>query len=674
MRQNVKPTQEPVPSSNIKDLFFNSGLLDIWATSLEHKYIDRFGNCHLTAAGMEWLFKELVETFKVDMNIAIVAAGYITIDSFQQGADLPNNELTQRNQILRDETTGEYYRWDGDLPKQVPAGSTPQSTGGVGKGAWVSVGDASLRSDLGVVVKRYSSVYEMLADTTEVGKEYSTGGTRWRKKMDSSNSIFDFEPLTLIDIEDFGARENEDSSEAIREAVKIGAVRVQAKSYLYDKQKIYTDNVTIIGDKKPVLNDSKNGLTNGSIIIGELNIKGKNPSIINIGVDNGIYRFPSDEDDSNALVFSRSKSLGDSFSMIKDSIGVCRKKESPYHAILCEGHSHVDIGGVVGVGSFYGLAVKSSRMNIDNITCINNDISSVIIKSDGIGDANYVNLSNVNAENSGRSLLRILATDSVRLEMLNVTNFNGNGGVKGIEVSTGGTNQLSVDRCNLSNVNIKNVDIGMEIDGRNLGVGDFKLNNVTLSNCRTQIGIINGYIKSLKINGFYGDIASATGKINEAMVIGSDVRSVMLDNFELLVDRQWPNLATLVLNNGYQSNYLGVVRADLKGVGIPRPGFAELKESGSDLKLTPSFDSSKWLSLFRLVPSEDSVVTSIERVMTSGSRYPHGYKLTIINDSLVNVTIKNSAAGFIQNKNGDLVIPKSSSATYVFGGALWHEV
>ncbi|MEX9845568.1 hypothetical protein AB7W67_07100 [Providencia rettgeri] len=147
--REVKPTQKPVPSSDIKDLFFNSGLLDIWATSLERKYIDRFGNCHLTAAGMEWLFKELVEKFKVDMNTAIVAAGYITIDSFQQGADLPNNELTQRNHILRDETTGEYYRWDGYLPKPVLAGSTPESTGGIGKGAWVSVGDASLRGNLG---------------------------------------------------------------------------------------------------------------------------------------------------------------------------------------------------------------------------------------------------------------------------------------------------------------------------------------------------------------------------------------------------------------------------------------------------------------------------------------------------------------------------------------------
>lgn len=162
--REVKPTQKPVPSSDIKDLFFNSGLLDIWTTSLEPRYIDRFGNCHLTAAGMEWLFKELVEKFKVDMNTAIVAAGYITIDSFQQGADLPNNELTQRNHILRDEVTGEYYRWDGDFPKQVPEGSTPQSTGGIAKGAWVSVGDASLRSDLGKITKTYSSVDEMKSD------------------------------------------------------------------------------------------------------------------------------------------------------------------------------------------------------------------------------------------------------------------------------------------------------------------------------------------------------------------------------------------------------------------------------------------------------------------------------------------------------------------------------
>lgn len=79
---------------------------------------------------------------------AISQVGYTTLKSFQLGAPLPNNELTLPNQVLQDETNGEYYRWDGAFPKSVPSGSTPTSTGGVGLGAWLSVGDASLRSDL----------------------------------------------------------------------------------------------------------------------------------------------------------------------------------------------------------------------------------------------------------------------------------------------------------------------------------------------------------------------------------------------------------------------------------------------------------------------------------------------------------------------------------------------
>ncbi|EMO7790791.1 phage tail protein, partial [Citrobacter freundii] len=38
-------------------------------------------------------------------------------------------------------------RWDGAFPKVVPAGSTPDSTGGKGDGAWVGVGDAAFRQE-----------------------------------------------------------------------------------------------------------------------------------------------------------------------------------------------------------------------------------------------------------------------------------------------------------------------------------------------------------------------------------------------------------------------------------------------------------------------------------------------------------------------------------------------
>lgn len=77
-------------------------------------------------------------------NQAISQVGYITMDSFEDGAT-----LTLPNQVLRYKATGEYYRWDGGVPKTVSSGSTPETAGGIGLGAWVSVGDAALRTELG---------------------------------------------------------------------------------------------------------------------------------------------------------------------------------------------------------------------------------------------------------------------------------------------------------------------------------------------------------------------------------------------------------------------------------------------------------------------------------------------------------------------------------------------
>lgn len=128
----TQPTNNPVPSESPRDLKFNAGKIDEFVTSLSQKYIDRFGQAHYTIDGLRKLAQE-----------AIAAFGYITMDSFQDGAT-----LTLPNQVLRDEVTGEYYRWDGDFPKAVPAGSTPETAGGIDRGKWLSVGDSTLRSML----------------------------------------------------------------------------------------------------------------------------------------------------------------------------------------------------------------------------------------------------------------------------------------------------------------------------------------------------------------------------------------------------------------------------------------------------------------------------------------------------------------------------------------------
>lgn len=126
------PTNKPIPSEDPRDLKFNAGKIDEVVNSDAHYYTDRFGVRRWTIAGFRYTAEEAIRNY-----------GYITMDSFEDGAT-----LTLPNQVLRYESTGEYYRWDGEFPKTVPAGSTPATAGGIGIGAWLSVGDAALRSAL----------------------------------------------------------------------------------------------------------------------------------------------------------------------------------------------------------------------------------------------------------------------------------------------------------------------------------------------------------------------------------------------------------------------------------------------------------------------------------------------------------------------------------------------
>lgn len=106
---------------------------------LAKEYADAAGSSAGNAKDSEDEARRIAESIKASGKI-----GYITRRSFEKGFN-----VTTWNEVLLWEEDGDYYRWDGTLPKNVPAGSTPETSGGIGSGAWVSVGDASLRQTLG---------------------------------------------------------------------------------------------------------------------------------------------------------------------------------------------------------------------------------------------------------------------------------------------------------------------------------------------------------------------------------------------------------------------------------------------------------------------------------------------------------------------------------------------
>ncbi|WP_283647754.1 sialate O-acetylesterase [Hafnia paralvei] len=206
----TQPTNLPVPSESPRDLKSNAGKIDEFVTSRELKYIDRFGEEHYTIEGISQLSKEAIASF-----------GYITMDSFEDG-----NTLTLPNQVLRLEATGEYYRWDGAFPKVVPAASTPESTGGIGIGKWLSVGDATLRGEL-ADVNSDVSIAGVLAS--------QVGGNATKTKYLEAPDVYDL-------IVTYG--QSNSAGEAILSGDTSGFPNPLPKSLMYD----FTD-----GTIKPII-------------------------------------------------------------------------------------------------------------------------------------------------------------------------------------------------------------------------------------------------------------------------------------------------------------------------------------------------------------------------------------------------------------------------------------
>lgn len=106
----------------------------------------------------------------------------LVVGSFQDGVTI--NSKTQQILDIRNGSVSSYV-WGGSLPKIVPQGSSPESTGGIGVSAWNAVGDDSLRNQLADVgglnlIGEYAEISNLRSLKPSVGdkvmvKEHTSG-------------------------------------------------------------------------------------------------------------------------------------------------------------------------------------------------------------------------------------------------------------------------------------------------------------------------------------------------------------------------------------------------------------------------------------------------------------------------------------------------------------------
>lgn len=134
-------TGNPIGSTDARDRSDNSENLDLAVNSLSQTFVDRFG---VTRDTLEGIYQK---------------SAYYRAGTFDAGYTLTNNRQTLAYGNIE-------YSWSGSFPKVVAAGATPATSGGIGAGAWVDRTDVALRGDINIVVKTFSSVAEMVSDST----------------------------------------------------------------------------------------------------------------------------------------------------------------------------------------------------------------------------------------------------------------------------------------------------------------------------------------------------------------------------------------------------------------------------------------------------------------------------------------------------------------------------
>lgn len=144
-----------------------------------------------------------IDNLREQWRRQLADAGLTLVDgSFEEGAT-----VTKATDAVWHIAGGQCYTWGGDLPKTVASDSTPDATGGIGLGAWVSVGDAT-------AISRLASTDDGEGDSL-IGVKQPYANTVARTQHDKN--------AETISILDFAIEGQADWTQAFKNAARVSA-------------------------------------------------------------------------------------------------------------------------------------------------------------------------------------------------------------------------------------------------------------------------------------------------------------------------------------------------------------------------------------------------------------------------------------------------------------------
>ena len=139
-------TSNPIGSTDARDRSDNSENLDLAVNSLSQTFVDRLG---VTRDTLEGIYQK---------------SAYYRAGTFDAGYTLTNNRQTLAYGNVE-------YSWSGTFPKVVSAGTTPETSGGIGAGAWIDRTQETLRSEFDALSANVADYYAVECESYRTIKQ-----------------------------------------------------------------------------------------------------------------------------------------------------------------------------------------------------------------------------------------------------------------------------------------------------------------------------------------------------------------------------------------------------------------------------------------------------------------------------------------------------------------------